>query len=69
MSEIDYEKRKQLKQLPPDQAIDLYLAGLPPERQALVFAMWEMMVDLTQGVVRRARMHSIRNGCSRSSRS
>lgn len=54
MSEIDYEKRKLLKQLPPDQAIDLYLAGLPPERQALVFAMWEMMADLTQGVVRRA---------------
>jgi hypothetical protein len=54
VTEIDFEKRKLLKQLPPDQAIELYLSGLPPERQALVYAMWEMMTDLTSGVTRRA---------------
>jgi hypothetical protein len=53
-SEIDFEKRKLLRQLPPDRAIELYLAGLEPERQKLVFAMWDMMVDLTRGVTRRA---------------
>jgi hypothetical protein len=52
--EIDYEKRRLLKTLPPDRAIELYLAGLPPERQQLVYAVWEMLVDLTSGVQRRA---------------
>lgn len=53
MTDIDYEKRRLLKTLPPDQAIELYLAGLEPERQALVLAMWEMISDITQGVIRR----------------
>jgi hypothetical protein len=54
MSEIDYEKRRLLKTLPPDQALELYLAGLPPERSALVLAMWEMLSDITRGVMQRA---------------
>jgi len=53
MTEIDFEKRRLLKTLPPDEAIELYLAGLDPERQALVLAMWEMISDITQGVIRR----------------
>jgi len=54
MTDIDFEKRKLLKQLPPEQAIELYLAGLPPERQALVLAIWEMMSDVTRGVLQRS---------------
>jgi hypothetical protein len=54
VGEIDYERRRLLKQLSPDDAVELYLEGLPPERKALVYALWEMLADLTSGVVRRA---------------
>jgi hypothetical protein len=54
VSEIDYEKRRMLQKLPPSQAVELYLAGLPPERREVVNAIWAMLSDITQGVTRRA---------------
>ncbi|MGI0129444.1 MAG: hypothetical protein ACREEC_04725, partial [Thermoplasmata archaeon] len=54
MSKIDFEKRRLLKTLDPEDAIVLYLESIPEERRNLVYALWEMIVDLTGGVLRRA---------------
>lgn len=40
--------REQLKKLPPDQAIELFLLNLPPERRLVCLAGWEAIHNVTE---------------------
>src|SRR5208282_4003234 len=50
MTDIDGKRRDMLKKMKPEDAVAYYLETLPPERQALVFALWNVLADLTEGV-------------------